>query len=77
VAQHAEAEKVQVALRRDGREVVARVADDGRGFDGRPSGSGVGLTGMRERAMIAGGTLDIVSAPGHGTVVELRIGGGS
>ncbi len=75
IARHAGAGKVVVALARDGRQVVARVQDDGKGFSGEPAGPGIGLMGMRERALLAGGSLDVTSSPGAGTTVELRLEG--
>ncbi len=73
VARHAQARCVHVEVRRrDGRAVV-RVGDDGRGIDPH-SPRGLGLAGMRERALLAGGTLRVMSAPGEGTTVELTIG---
>jgi two-component system sensor histidine kinase UhpB len=75
VAQHAGARRVCVsAVREDGAAVV-RVDDDGRGFDPARAGGGLGLTGMRERAVLAGGGLTVRSVPGEGTLVELRLGG--
>jgi signal transduction histidine kinase len=58
-----------------GQAVRLRVVDDGAGFD--PEARGVrsrrlGLTSMHERAASLGGLLTIESAPGRGTVVELR-----
>ncbi len=49
--------------------------DDGRGFDPgvAPGGVSFGLTGMRERASLAGGELRVTSEPGRGTRVEVRI----
>lgn len=58
--------------------VTARVEDDGRGFDpagevqSRP-GQGVGIFGMRERANLVGGELQVDSAPGVGTEVRVYI----
>ncbi len=73
VARHAEARAVHVEVRRRGGRAVVRVVDDGRGF--APGGpTGLGLAGMRERALLAGGTLRVMSAPGFGTTVELAIG---
>ena len=74
VAEHAGANAVTVELRRaDGRKML-RVIDDGRGFnDGASKGSGLGITGMRERARLAGGRLRVRSRPGDGTVVELTL----
>ncbi|HVP01142.1 MAG TPA: histidine kinase [Solirubrobacteraceae bacterium] len=73
VAQHAGAGSVRVAFARERGATVARVQDDGRGFaGGAPAGHG--LRGMRERAALAGGSLDVRSAPGGGTTIELRLG---
>jgi two-component system, NarL family, sensor histidine kinase UhpB len=74
VAEHAAARTVSIDLRRaDGRKML-RVTDDGRGFnDAVDEGPGLGITGMRERARLAGGRLRVRSRPGHGTVVELTL----
>jgi two-component system sensor histidine kinase UhpB len=74
IAQHADARAVSVELRRsDGRKML-RVTDDGRGFnDAVEETPGLGITGMRERARLAGGRLRVRSRPGHGTVVELTL----
>jgi two-component system, NarL family, sensor histidine kinase UhpB len=83
VAQHAGARSVDVELSFVGRTVL-RVRDDGAGFDqrrcpranggrnGRPGG--LGLSGMRERALLVGGNLDVFTAPGAGTTIELTMG---
>jgi two-component system sensor histidine kinase UhpB len=71
-AQHAGARRVDVELSFIGRTVL-RITDDGCGFDGGRNG-GLGLSGMRERALLAGGILSIWSAPGQGTRVELTMG---
>jgi two-component system, NarL family, sensor histidine kinase UhpB len=74
VAQHAAANAVTVELRRaDGRKML-RVTDDGKGFnDAGGETPGLGITGMRERARLAGGRLRVRSRPGSGTVVELTL----
>ncbi|HTM05546.1 MAG TPA: CheR family methyltransferase [Vicinamibacterales bacterium] len=75
VAKHAQATSVDVVLdRRDG-ELLLVVEDDGIGFDiGAPDvrDNGIGLAGMRERAALAGATLQVESTPGKGTSVYLR-----
>ncbi len=73
IAAHAHANEVWVELDRDSEGPVVRIADDGRGFIGPGREGGVGLTGMRERARLAGGRLDVRSTPGEGTTVELRL----
>jgi two-component system sensor histidine kinase UhpB len=71
IAQHAEATTVEVELSFIGRTVL-RIADDGRGFAAARNG-GLGLSGMRERALLVGGLLSIWSDEGQGTRVELTI----
>jgi two-component system sensor histidine kinase UhpB len=85
IAKHARARDVDVELSFVGRTVL-RVRDDGGGFDtaaprsvngsgnGRVRGGGLGLSGMRERALLVGGSLDIFTAPGAGTTIELTMG---
>src|SRR5947209_19508307 len=65
IAQHAEARKVEVELSFIGRTIL-RISDDGQGFNGGRPG-GLGLSGMRERALLAGGQLSIWSGPCQGT----------
>ena len=78
VARHAEARRVDVTLDLDGDKLALVVADDGKGFDERQPAVGItaaryGLIGMRERAESVGGRVDVVSAPGEGTRVEVRL----
>lgn len=75
VARHARARHVRVDLKRHASWLELTVQDDGAGFDMHP-GSGIprlGLRGMRERATLLGGAIDIESRPGRGTVVRARI----
>jgi len=54
--------------------VLLRVRDDGRGFDARAQEGGGGRLGlrlMREHAAMAGGRVEVSSAPGRGTQVTL------
>jgi signal transduction histidine kinase len=63
---------IGVELRRAGEHLHLTVIDHGRGFDVREThhSGGLGLVGMRERAELLGGTFDIHSHPGDGTVVH-------
>jgi two-component system sensor histidine kinase UhpB len=72
IAQHSGAKNVRVELSFIGRTLL-RVNDDGQGFE-EPREGGLGLSGMRERALLTGGHLSIFSRPGEGTRVELTIG---
>jgi len=72
-ARHSGARRVDVTLRRTDGAVELTVADDGRGFAFEQSERGLGIGGMRERALLVGGELTIESRPGQGTTVRLRI----
>jgi signal transduction histidine kinase len=75
VAKHAQASNVEVALSRNATEVILSVRDDGRGFSSQQprKPDSYGLLGLRERVHIVGGTVQINSAPGEGTFIEVRI----
>lgn len=88
ILRHARAEHVSIELGlADGdrkgrgkgpRRLVLAVEDDGVGFEsagppGEPNGGGAGLVGMRERADLVGGVLEIDSEPDLGTHVRLEI----
>ncbi|MFT3800957.1 MAG: histidine kinase [Burkholderiaceae bacterium] len=79
VLRHAHAQRVEVALARDGAGDAGRLrltlADDGTGFAVRSFvGDGhFGLQGMREQAELLGGTLQIDSRPGEGTRITLSM----
>jgi len=73
-ARHSGAARVEVRLRRaENGGVVLEVTDDGRGFAFDESERGLGIGGMRERALLVGGDLTIESRPGAGTTVRLRV----
>jgi two-component system sensor histidine kinase UhpB len=74
-ARHSEAEQIAVSLRRADRGVELEVADDGRGFAFEQAEQGLGIGGMRERALLIGAELTIESRPDHGTTVHLSVPG--
>jgi two-component system, NarL family, sensor histidine kinase UhpB len=72
-ARHSGASRVEVTLERTSRAVDLGIADDGRGFAFERSEGGLGIAGMRERALLVGGRLTIESRPGQGTTVRLYV----
>lgn len=74
VRRHADATVVRVRAALDGDRLVIEVRDNGLGFDAEAVGPGTyGLAGMRERAALIGGTLEVRSAPRKGTGVRLDV----
>jgi two-component system sensor histidine kinase UhpB len=72
-ARHSGAERVEVSLERlDGRACLL-VSDNGSGFAFAEESKGLGLSGMRERALLVGARLEIDSRPGRGTTVKLDV----
>ena len=75
VSKHAQASLVKISISRAAEEVRLNVRDNGSGFvstDPRKPDS-YGLMGLRERAYLLGGAIHIDSAPGRGTIIDLRI----
>lgn len=75
-ARHSGVTRAWVELRLENDEVTAEIRDDGRGFILQRSfvdGRGLGLIGMQERAVMVGGRLEVVSEPGEGSRVTVRI----
>ena len=66
---HAGAEKVTLAVHQRADRVEVNVQDDGCGFDPHGVRAGFGLTGMRERALLAGGRLSVTAGDGRPTRV--------
>jgi PAS domain S-box-containing protein len=75
IARYAHAAQVQVRLEWAEAALLCSVQDNGVGFDKTrvPSSTCYGLLGMQERALALGGEVHILSAPGQGTQVRVRI----
>src|SRR5438876_2138811 len=78
-AKHANANRVTITLKEGKESVHARITDDGQGFDYEAllktpgQERGLGLAGMNERAVLLDGILNIHSAHGQGTLIEVSI----
>jgi PAS domain S-box-containing protein len=75
ISRHARATQVDISIQLNGTRLAVMVLDNGAGFDPNlpAPGKSFGLLGMRERAIALGGRVDVVSAPGMGTVIGLSI----
>ncbi|HCC46589.1 MAG TPA: chemotaxis protein CheR [Elusimicrobia bacterium] len=77
VGKHSKASVAAVALAREGKGIVLSVRDNGVGFtpgaSRQAAGNGIGLGSMRERAELAGGTMELDSTPGGGTTLTVRV----
>jgi signal transduction histidine kinase len=75
VVRHAGAQKVCVHVAVSAGWIVLEVSDDGRGItpSEAASGTSLGLLGMRERAALLGGRVEIDGAPGRGTTVQVHV----
>jgi two-component system NarL family sensor kinase len=74
VARHAEVGRATVRLVATPDQVRLVVEDDGRGFDASEVSEGShGIVGMRERAEVLGGSLQVRSEPGAGTRIEATV----
>ena len=76
IARHAEASKVEVSLNINKPWIKLEIKDDGKGFfENNTDNDNVsfGIFGMKERASILGGKLEIVSAPKEGTAIIVEL----
>ena len=75
IARHAGATRVDVGLRSNDGFLTLAVVDNGQGFDAEhlSESEGLGVAGMKERASLVGGVLDVHSEPQKGTHVYLKV----
>ena len=74
IVKHARASRVELDLTCGEAAIVLQVKDNGLGFDtSKPFPGHLGLRSMRERAERVGGTFELESTPGRGTLIQVRI----
>ncbi len=80
IARHSEARNVFVIVKTEKDSVIVDIEDDGEGFDVHSvlrhtsdGGRGLGILGMKERASLLDGKVEVCSSPGNGTKVSLKI----
>jgi PAS domain S-box-containing protein len=74
VARHAAANEVAITLERTQEACTLEIRDDGQGFDAQAiRRTSFGLAGMEERVRMLGGRIDVISTPGNGTTIKVRL----
>lgn len=75
IARHAQAKHAEVRLAVASGRLVLEVLDDGRGIrpDDRAKARSLGIVGMRERALLLGGEVEVTGSPGSGTTVRASV----
>lgn len=73
VVKHAKASRFSVTLTYSHPKIILILKDNGIGFDQDKSTDGIGLLGMRERVVSAGGTIAIISGKGKGTTIRVEL----
>jgi signal transduction histidine kinase len=75
ITRHAQANRVSIVLIVDNHQVALDIIDDGVGFvvKAEETGASYGLYSMQERALALGGRIDILSRPGEGTRLRVRV----
>ena len=80
IVKHSQAGRAAVRLTYSHPQVIMVIKDDGQGFEPEQALSqagyrhkGIGLISMRERVASAGGTIDIRSSPGKGTIIRVTL----
>lgn len=73
IARHAQATRISIELMQDDQRMLLRIHDNGQGYQPAQRHAGLGISGMRERVALLGGTLKLISGPGQGTTVEATL----
>jgi PAS domain S-box-containing protein len=73
IVKHSDATKVLINIFSKGSVMNLEINDNGKGFDTSTVRRGLGLTNMKNRAELLGGSFTLISAPGKGTTVKVSI----
>ena len=71
IAKHSKASHVNIYLQKRNSEIELAIQDNGQGFDLETTTRGLGLSTMRERSQLSGGSFDVESTIGRGTVIRV------
>jgi signal transduction histidine kinase len=70
IAKHSKADLARLILRKTVDKIELSIEDNGAGFNLENIKQGLGLTSMRERTELSGGTFEVESIPGKGTTIR-------
>jgi signal transduction histidine kinase len=70
ISKYSQASRVDLSLMEEDGKIKLTIQDNGNGFDPNTVRKGMGLSTMRERAELSGGSFELESAVGKGTVVR-------
>jgi len=73
VMKHSRADRVSVSLSSERGIARLEIKDTGVGFDPARFSKGIGLASMRERLLMIGGNVSVISAPGRGTEIKAEV----
>jgi signal transduction histidine kinase len=73
ICKHSRADQVVIYLQEKAEAVTLWIWDNGKGFEPDQNTTGFGLQGMRERTLALGGRFNLVSEPGKGCQVEVKV----
>lgn len=71
IAKYSQASLVNLSLRKEDNKILLTIQDNGQGFDTSTVRRGLGLSTMKERAQLSGGSFDLESAMGKGTTIRV------
>ena len=73
IVKHSGSTKASITFTTQDEGVVMEISDNGKGFDMKHPPKGMGLKNMRERGQMLGGKVEILSTPGEGTLVRVKV----
>lgn len=73
VVKYANASRIEISIQHEKDMIYLKIKDNGNGFNVKAKREGIGLENIRRRVQIQNGKLDIISSPGNGCEMNIRI----
>lgn len=71
IIKHAEASEVEIELKKEAKNLIISIKDNGKGFDISQKMEGIGLRNIKNRALIQNGEVELTSSPGNGCEMKV------